>query len=396
MSTTTVAGTIGNDTLSGLATDDRVDGKAGLDVFVLTGAIGSYGFGFDLTNGAVTVTGPDGTDTLQGIEMVRAADGIDRPLVGLIDLAEPIFTAAVVAAPTSGNDHLQGADLSEYFSGGYGNDSIAGGAGNDWAFGGPGNDIVLGQVGDDHLEGQDGNDALFGGDGNDGINGDLIGQTGNDYLSGGNGNDWINAGNGADILLGGADNDRLFGEYGPDQLNGGSGNDALFGDFLASRYFKPVTYPKDLPNDDVLVGGAGNDFLMGGLGADLLEGGTGRDWFVVTDPGDSTPTAPDIILDFGGAAVALASSKGSASFATLGNERDVIDLSEIDAIAATTENDAFTFIGTASFSDVGQLRYVSTGTETYIEGNVVASLAADFRITVRLANYAFSLPDFIL
>lgn len=269
----TVTGTTGNDTLSGLATDDSVDGKGGIDVFILTGVIGAYGFGFDLTNGAVTVTGPDGADTLQGIEMVRAADGIDRPLVGLVDLADPVFTATVVPAPTIGNDHLQGTDLAEYLGGGYGDDSIACGAGNDWAFGGPGDDIVLGQADDDHLEGHVGNDALFGGDGNDGINGDLIGQTGNDYLAGGSGNDWIAAGSGADILLGGADNDWLFGEYGPDQLNGGSGNDVLIGDFFASRYVKPVAYPKDPPNDDALVGGAGNDFLMGGLGADLLEGG---------------------------------------------------------------------------------------------------------------------------
>lgn len=399
---TTVTGTTGNDTLTGtldaltgLAADDGVDGKDGIDVFVLTGAIGSYSFGFDLGNGAVTVTGPDGTDTLQGIEMIQAADGVNRPLVGLVDLAEPVFTATPTFT-TTGNDYLLGTDAAEYLNAGLGNDSIAAGGGNDWAFGGPGDDIVLGQAGNDHLEGYAGNDALFGGVGDDGINGDLIGQTGNDYLSGGDGNDWINAGNGADILMGGTGNDWLFGEYGPDQLNGGSGNDVLIGDFFASRYLKPVVYPKDPPNDDVLSGGTGNDYLMGGMGADLLEGGSGRDWFVFTDPGESSLTAPDIILDFGGAAVATASAAGSASFATVGSEYDAIDLSEIDAIASTTENDAFTFIGTAAFTAAGQLHCVSTGTETYIEGNMNGDLAADFRIVVKLANYSFSLPDFVL
>jgi Ca2+-binding RTX toxin-like protein len=398
----TVAGTTANDTLAGtidpltgLGADDSVDGKDGIDVYVLTGAIGSYRFGMDLGSGAVTVTGPDGTDRLQGIELVQAADGVSRPLAGLLDLDEPVFTATPTAM-TTGNDYLLGTDAADYLNAGFGDDSIAGGGGNDWIFGGAGNDVALGQEGDDHLEGHAGNDALFGGAGNDGINGDLIGQTGNDYLSGGEGNDWINAGNGADILMGGGGNDWLFGEYGPDLLSGGSGNDVLVGDFFASRYLKPVVYPKEPPNDDALSGGAGNDFLMGGMGADLLEGGSGRDWFVFTDPSESGLTAPDVVLDFGGAAVAAASAKGAASFATPGNEYDVIDLSEIDAVSATAVNDGFTFIGTAAFTAAGQLRYASTGAETYIEGNVDGGLGSDFRIVVRLANYSFSLPDFVL
>ncbi|SMH41351.1 calcium-binding protein [Azospirillum agricola] len=398
----TVTGTTGNDTLAGtldpltgLAADDSVDGQDGIDVFVLTGAIGSYRFGFDPGSGMVTVTGPEGTDRLQGIELIQAADGVNRSLAALIELTEPVFTITPTAT-TIGNDHLLGTDVAEYLNAGFGDDSIAAGGGNDWVFGGPGNDIALGQAGDDHLEGYAGNDALFGGAGDDGINGDLIGQTGNDYLSGGGGNDWINAGNGADILVGGDGNDWLFGEYGPDLLSGGSGNDVLIGDFYASRYVKPVVYPKDPPNDDALSGGAGGDFLMGGMGADLLEGGSGRDWFVFTDPSESSLAAPDIILDFGGAAVAAASAKGNASFATPGSEYDAIDLSEIDAVSSTTENDAFTFIGTAAFTAAGQLRYASTGTETYIEGNVGGDLASDFRIVVKLANYSFSLPDFVL
>ncbi len=402
MSSFTVTGTTGNDTLSGTVVpltgavvDDSVDGKDGVDVFLLTGAIGSYSFGFDLTNGAITVSGPDGVDSLQGVELVQAIDGVSRPLIGLLDIAEPVFSGTP-AGVTSGDDYLLGTDAAEYLGGGMGSDSIAAGGGNDWAFGGPGDDILLGQAGEDHLEGHAGNDALFGGAGNDALNGDLIGQTGNDYLSGGDGSDWVNAGNGADVLLGGTGNDWLFGEYGPDHLSGGAGDDFLIGDFFASRYFKPVVYPKDPPNGDVLLGGAGNDVLLGGMGTDVLEGDAGSDRFVFTDPSESSLTAPDIILDFGGAAVAAASAKGAASAGTVGGDRDMIDLSEIDAITGTTENDAFTFIGAAAFTASGQLRYSPVGAETYIEGNVGGTLAADFRISVKLANYTFTQADFVL
>jgi Ca2+-binding RTX toxin-like protein len=50
--------------------------------------------------------------------------------------------------------------------------------------------------------------------------------------------------------------------------------------------------------DDILIGGGGNDILYGGKGEDLLTGGAGNATFVYKRITDSTPLAPDTIMDF--------------------------------------------------------------------------------------------------
>lgn len=65
---------------------------------------------------------------------------------------------------------------------------------------------------------------------------------------------------------------------------GGSGNDVLVGNGA----------------DNELRGGAGNDVLFGGGGADKLWGGSGSDIFVFGRTTDSSPSAPDWIMDFEG------------------------------------------------------------------------------------------------
>jgi Ca2+-binding RTX toxin-like protein len=290
-------------------------------------------------------------------------------------------------------------------AGGAGNDTLSGLAGNDALFGNPGNDLLLGGDGLDTLEGGAGNDRLFGGNGDDRLNGDIIDTAGNDTLLGEEGNDWLDAGEGLDWLDGGTGNDTLYGGLGADVLRGGNGDDLLFGDVYSDRTHE-ITVPllttgtnAGLPtvsHEDVLLGGAGNDTLVGGYGADLMDGGTGADEFSVRNLNESTLAAPDVILNFNGPAVAAAALLGLASYATLGAEGDRIDVSEIDAVAGVTANEAFTFIGTAAFSAAGQLRYQTAGAVTLIEGNVNSDLAADFRIQVNIANYRFSIFDFIL
>lgn len=63
---------------------------------------------------------------------------------------------------------------------------------------------------------------------------------------------------------------------------GGAGNDVLVGNGA----------------DNDLYGGAGNDVLFGGHGADRLWGGSGSDTFVFARASDSSPNAPDWIMDF--------------------------------------------------------------------------------------------------
>jgi len=400
-----VTGTTGNDTLSGSAAydalgnpiTDAVDGLGGIDTFVLTGALASYSLSID-ANGNLLVSGPDGTDTLTGIELLQATDGV-YPVGSLVGFSQPSLTGLTVSSSAStGNDYLVGGIMGDAIGGGGGNDTIAGLTGNDTLFGNAGNDVLLGGDGADQLEGGAGNDLMFGGAGDDLMRGDVIDVVGNDTLLGEEGNDWLDAGAGNDWLDGGGGNDTLYGGLGSDVLRGGSGDDVMFGDVYSDRSHEISVNASDTATtyEDVLLGGNGSDTLIGGYGADLMDGGAGADVFSIRNLTESTLAAPDVILNFNGAVVAAEALKGLASYATVGAEGDRIDLSEIDAITGTTDNDAFTFIGTAGFSAAGQLRYQVSGAVTLIEGDVNGDRTADFRVQVNIANYSFSAFDFVL
>lgn len=400
-----VTGTTGNDTLSGSAAydalgnpiTDAVDGLGGIDTFVLTGALASYSLSID-ANGTLLVSGPDGTDTLTGIELLQATDGVY--LVGsLLSFSQPSLTGLTVSSSAStGNDYLVGGIMGDAIGGGAGNDTIAGLTGNDTLFGNAGNDLLLGGDGADQLEGGAGNDLMFGGAGDDLMRGDVIDVVGNDTLLGEEGNDWLDAGAGNDWLDGGGGNDTLYGGLGSDVLRGGNGDDVMFGDVYSDRSHEISVNASDTTTtyEDVLLGGNGTDTLIGGYGADLMDGGAGADVFSIRNLTESTLAAPDVIINFNGAVVAAEALQGLASYATVGAEGDRIDVSEIDAITGTTDNDAFTFIGTAGFSAAGQLRYQASGAVTLIEGDVNGDRTADFRIQVTIANYGFSAFDFVL
>ena len=148
-----------------------------------------------------------------------------------------------------------------------------------------------------------------------------------------------------------------------------------------------------LDGNDKLLGGAGGDKLQGGNGVDNLIGGTGRDQLIggaqrdifdfnsLTESGTTSATR-DLIRDF---------SRGL----------DDIDLSSLDAIAGGNNN-AFTFIGKAAFSEVaGQLRFVlfnqpgSALDHTIVEGDVNGDARADFQIDLS-GLIGFTATDFIL
>ncbi len=71
----------------------------------------------------------------------------------------------------AGNDVIDGGDGADYLYGENGDDTLKGGAGNDVLYGGNGNDLVLGGEGADHLYGDAGDDILRGGAGNDALSG---------------------------------------------------------------------------------------------------------------------------------------------------------------------------------------------------------------------------------
>jgi Ca2+-binding RTX toxin-like protein len=329
------------------------------------------------------------------------------------------------------------------FTGNNSANTINGTAGQDRISGGGGNDTLNGHGGDDFIYGNDGNDTLDGGAGNDLIDGgtgtdtvfyggvagritldlrlsgraqdtgaagfdtlvgveNVIAGAGNDVLTGDALSNRIDGGAGDDVIDGGAGSDVLTGGLGIDTVSyasatagvtvdigrtssqdtRGAGRDTLSGfENATGSAFNDVLTGAD--GDNVLNGGAGNDVLRGELGRDTLIGGLGSDTFVFGSAGEAGFGAGrDLILDFAAG--------------------DRIDFSLIDANGGRSGNQSFSFIDTAGFTGLGQLRAFTSGNSWIVEGNSTGSLAADFQIEivngVSLASLGARLAasDFIL
>lgn len=201
-----------------------------------------------------------------------------------------------------------------------------------------GDDVINGLGGWDNIHGGDGDDSIFGG-----------GET--DRLYGEAGDDFINGNNERDILFGGEGDDTLRGGDGDDVLKGGAGNDRLAGD----------------AGNDHLQGGAGADVLKGGAGRDILSGGAGADVFVYGAVSDSPADADfrDTIQDF---------ESGI----------DQINLQGIDAISATSADDAFVMVN--SFSEAGgelTVKAASMDGVFWLRGDTDGDGHADFEVIVK-------------
>jgi Ca2+-binding RTX toxin-like protein len=227
-------GGAGNDTITGTANFDWINGEAGDDILTGLGGVDVFevddpGFGddvitdFDLgheivlfsswsqvssmsqlsfadnASGHVVVSSSQGSVTLQG---VSAAQAQAMPTAFVFDKE---FNGPVTF--TTGDD---GVYLGHYFGGGIIYNALAG------------NDHVIGGFNNDTIAGGDGNDVLGGGYGDDTLSGD----TGNDFVEGGEGNDSLGGGDGVDFVIGMWGNDTLDGGAGRDYLNGGEGDDS--------------------------------------------------------------------------------------------------------------------------------------------------------------------------
>jgi Ca2+-binding RTX toxin-like protein len=415
----TLIGGGGNDSLYAGSGSYSVDGGADIDFLALDLRAETTGFGLVLTNaGDADVAGVGDADGIERI-LVIGGTGNDSLTGNALSDTLDGWDGADIVTGNAGDDSLSGYSGTDTIFGGGGNDNIGtgneddlayGGAGddriseapvalsgNDSLWGNAGNDTLGGGLGDDWLWGGSGNDRLeldagsdrgYGGSGDDWIRDDLYSPAGNDTLQGGDGNDTlisgggidtIRGGNGADTIFGGEDVDGgagldslntsgsnvetrvivagmvggtfkvtydgitgisavnveqfvVFGGQKGDSLDGDAGDDTLYGN--AGLTF---VNPNPAADTDTLDGGAGGDTLVGRDGFDFLTGGTGADSFRFEKITDSGPTgaSADRITDF---------------------ERGVdrIDVSAIDADPASSGvNDAFTLV--AAFTGaVGQ------------------------------------------
>jgi Ca2+-binding RTX toxin-like protein len=368
-----VNGGLGNDTLYGLDGDDHLFGGEGQDVMYggamadkLEGEEGSDWLSGDAGNDLLigdldylgmgwndTLVGGAGADTMKGglgndtYYVDNAGDvvsevvvggynyegGIDTVMVSMASYTLPMWLengqvdpARTAATKIVGNvmaNNLRGGNGADTLEGGDDDDTLDGGAGNDRMAGGADDDIyVVGEAGDVVVElaGQ-GTDLVqsylsnytlpanvenvqlyFAGNANATGNAQANTMMGNLYAN------TMNGGDGNDNLDGFLGNDTLYGGNGNDTVNGNFGNDSVWGN----------------DGNDQLSGGSGNDTLVGGLGKDVLIGGDGGDILRFLTTGDSAPAAFDVIQGF---------AKGF----------DKIDLSNIDANAAVSGNQAFNF-----------------------------------------------------
>jgi hypothetical protein len=143
-------------------------------------------------------------------------------------------------------------------------------------------------------------------------------------------------------------NDTLTAVEGKLNIDAGAGSDIVKGGSAA----------------DTINGSAGTDTISGRGGADKLTGGANADTFVFAlgDTGNTTKTA-DTILDFSIA------------------QKDMLDLSAIDANSVKNKDQAFTFIGSAEFHDkAGELRFEQVKGDTYVYGDLDGNGKSDFMI----------------
>jgi uncharacterized protein len=329
---------------------------------------------------------------------------------------DALVTSIVLGRSTNGTpapDELRGSNAGDVLTGLAGNDNIIGKDGNDELYGGDGDDFLRGDAGNDIMNGGDGNDILvvedsgdtaIGGAGVDEVNTTLVNYTLSDDVEYGKIVGGLAAassltGNALDNILVGDDiGNSLFGRDGDDFLYGYGGDDNLYAGSGSNRLFGGE-------GTDAIYGGDERDYGYGGAGNDLLLGGAGDDILYGDDGIDQLRGGEGVDLMFGGAGADRFEFDNGEAGATLGTadwifdfaavQGDRIDLSQIDAITGGID-DAFTFLGSAAFSNTaGELRVETFGDRAFVMGDVDGDGVADFYIRVEGA-VPLTGSDFIL
>jgi Ca2+-binding RTX toxin-like protein len=377
----------GNDDLEGGAGHDSLRGHAGDDTL-----IGGTGDDFLVPGqGNDLIDGGDGFDRAGFFQDATAGVHVDLNLEGTAqDTGMGIKTLI-------GIEHVSGTNFADTLIGNAGDNWIWGQGGGDSLSAGAGNDLVqLGWVtSNDTVDGGAGNDTLsFDGNGSDttGVHASLALQgaaqdTGRGLVTA-TGFENLSGSQFADTLSGDAHDNVLAGFAGDDSLSGGGGNDLLLGDGHATvdthgtggsgpivTLADASAFDQFTAGNDTLDGGTGDDTLIGGGGGDVLTGGKGADHFVFLSTGDSTPAAPDLITDL--------------------ENKDVIDLSAIDANVNVAGDQAFVLVG-AFDGHAGEavLDYDKAAKVTHLSLDVNGDGVAD--MVINIAGQAKNFDNFIL
>jgi Ca2+-binding RTX toxin-like protein len=387
---TVFTGTSGDDTLRGTADadvfnledggKDKAVGGKGDDLFRLGGALGTSdqilgGEGFDTVSldgdysAGLSIT----RQMLTSIEQVMLGAGHDYDLT----IANEVLNQGYLRSFTVDGSALGAGDDMRIDASAidHGYVTLASGAGDDLLIGSSSQNVFF-------LNG--GDDTAIGGADYDEFHVDGV-FTAQDRIDGGAGLNvlFLNQAE-APIVLGGAvkDIDRIE-LHGHAHFDFVATNDALDGEgllelfayrkagfnfdgsaetngrFEISGSWQPDHLIGGERNDD-LYGNHGVDTLQGGGGHDTLDGGAGNDWYIYTSVQDSTVEAPDFLRL---------------------EDRDIIDLSAIDADVTRDGDQKFRLVG-AFNHHAGQLMLSFDGTYTHLLADVDGDGAADMEMTM--------------
>ncbi|MBI3379049.1 MAG: hypothetical protein HY035_11710 [Nitrospirae bacterium] len=233
----------GDDTINAGEGNDIITGGLGNDI--LNGDSGDDAYTYNIGDGLDALSDTSGTDTItmgtgidfdhtiirieQGVAHLRLLDtegsetseGIDITLNP--DGTIPVETINFANGSAFNADDLvieqkttYGTKKSDVIRTGRHDDTIYAGKSGDIVYAGLSNDTIYGEKGDDKLYGEQGNDIIYG-------------DKGNDLLDGGNGNDILYGGKGKDTLIGGRGNDTIYAGKGKDTIlfNSGDGHDTI-------------------------------------------------------------------------------------------------------------------------------------------------------------------------
>ncbi|MFL6843298.1 MAG: calcium-binding protein [Allosphingosinicella sp.] len=348
-----------DDTLLGNGGANVIDGGLGADT--MTGRAGSDVYSIDNSGDTIVEVGGGGVDEAR--VSVLSSYTLPNEVEKLTNLTGTTFYGYGNALP---NEMNGGAGV-DWFYAGDGNDTLNGNDGDDMLFGGDGHDVFHGGAGADTFTGGLGNDIYYVDDTGDtvvelpGEGTDIVYTALAGYTLSANVDNLTFTGSGAFHGVGNSYFNTLTGGGGDDWLEGLGNADELYGN----------------AGCDTLDGGSGDDLLLGGAGADVLTGGAGGDMYRFADGDSGTGSAADRITDFT-------------------HWFDKIDLRGVDADSGTAGDQAFSFIGSAAFSNVaGQLRWSFDGTDSWVEGDTNGDGTADFAI-VFTGNVPLVSSDFYL
>ncbi len=244
-----------NDTLGGFASTQKLQGGAGDDLYILSGA----------TAAIIVENSGEGIDTVQtAISGVTLAPNVEN-----------------LTYTGSANWTGSGNDLANVITGGSGNDILRGGDGADTLFGGAGTDLASYQDSPTgvtaNLDVPSTNTGFAAGDTYIGIEG-LQGSNYSDILIGDSGANTLSGLGGDDVLEGGAGADTIDGAAGFDLISYAHSTSGIVSNLAtgtntgeaAGDVISAIEGVVGTPYDDAFTAGSSSVIFIGGAGADTF------------------------------------------------------------------------------------------------------------------------------